>query len=189
MERYDSREVLKSFLKERNETLAHVVELMNSNHPDKTTSAQNITNKLMRNTIRFSEIMEIADTLGYEVCFREKVAKTKQGYIEEAEHAEQTSNEFEREHEANKSGITDILNRVNVPFIVTKTKYFTDVVVVGLKCKEAIDEYNSLSTSKNYVYEQRGLVAELILFSTLENKFDVVIYPSGNDHFIRYFPE
>ena len=80
---FDSREVLKSFLKERNETLVHVVEMLNAKHPEKTTTSQNVTNKLMRNTIRFSEIMEIADILGYEVCFRAKAAKPKQGYIEE----------------------------------------------------------------------------------------------------------
>ncbi len=186
---FDSREVLKSFLKERNETLVHVVEMLNAKHPEKTTTSQNVTNKLMRNTIRFSEIMEIADILGYEVCFRAKAAKPKQGYIEETEHTEQANDEYKRKSVSPKSEITDILNRVNIPFIVTKTKYFTDVVIIGAECKEAIDEYNEMSTTKDYVFEQRGLVAELILFSMLENKFRVTIYPSGNDHFIRYFPE
>lgn len=50
-------------------TLKEVVEKMNANHPDAPTTAQNITNKLARETIKFSEVMEIAELLGYSVEF------------------------------------------------------------------------------------------------------------------------
>lgn len=50
-------------------TLKEVVEKMNTNHPDTPTTAQNITNKLARETIKFSEVVEIAELLGYSVEF------------------------------------------------------------------------------------------------------------------------
>lgn len=42
---------------------------MNASHPDAPTTAQNITNKLARETIKFSEVVEIAELLGYSVEF------------------------------------------------------------------------------------------------------------------------
>ena len=45
---------------------------MNSRHPDEPTTAQNITNKLARKTIRFDEVSEMMDILQYDVIFRSR---------------------------------------------------------------------------------------------------------------------
>ncbi len=64
-----TRQKIKSFLAMNGYTLKEVVEKMNANHPDTPTTAQNITNKLARETIKFSEVVEIAELLGYSVEF------------------------------------------------------------------------------------------------------------------------
>lgn len=54
-------------------SLTRVVNEMNSRHPErKKTTVQNISNKLTRGTIKFSEIIEIADIIGLEVSLIEK---------------------------------------------------------------------------------------------------------------------
>ena len=53
-----TRQKIKSFLAMNGYTLKEVVEKMNTNHPDTPTTAQNITNKLARETIKFSEVVE-----------------------------------------------------------------------------------------------------------------------------------
>ena len=42
-------------------TLTDIVKEMNLLHPDETTTSQNISNKLTRGTLKYSEALEIAD--------------------------------------------------------------------------------------------------------------------------------
>ena len=53
-------------------TLKQIVERINERHPEKPTTAQNVTNKLARKTIRFDEVSEIMDILGYDVILRSR---------------------------------------------------------------------------------------------------------------------
>lgn len=49
-------------------TLTEVVNKMNERHPkQKKTTVQNISNKLTRGTIKYSEILEIANIIGKEI--------------------------------------------------------------------------------------------------------------------------
>lgn len=49
-------------------TLTRVVEKMNEELPtDKQTTVQNISNKLTRGTIKYSEVKEIAEIIGMEI--------------------------------------------------------------------------------------------------------------------------
>lgn len=36
-------------------------------------TAQNISNKLSRGTLRFSEVLEIADVMGYDIDFKKRI--------------------------------------------------------------------------------------------------------------------
>lgn len=74
-EKNATRQIIKSFLAQNGVTLKEVVEKMNERHPDDPTTPQNITNKLARGTIKFSEVMEIADILDYSVGFIPKHGK------------------------------------------------------------------------------------------------------------------
>ena len=47
---------------------------MNERHPDEPTTQQNLTNKLARETIKFSEVMEIADILEHDIVFKKRNA-------------------------------------------------------------------------------------------------------------------
>jgi lambda repressor-like predicted transcriptional regulator len=48
-------------------TLTAVVEEMNNRHPEERTTTQNISNKLTRQTIKYSEVLEIADIIGMKI--------------------------------------------------------------------------------------------------------------------------
>lgn len=51
-------------------TLTKVVNEMNLRHPErKKTTVQNISNKLSRGTIKYSEVKEIADIIGIKIVF------------------------------------------------------------------------------------------------------------------------
>lgn len=64
-----TRKIIKSFLTDNGCTLKTVVERWNKSYPEDQTSPQNITNKLSRGTIKFSEVEKIANLLGYTLEF------------------------------------------------------------------------------------------------------------------------
>lgn len=68
----DSRKRIKTVITAEGTTLKNIVDELNRRNPDNTTTAQNITNKLARKTIRFDEVAEIMDILGYDVIFRSR---------------------------------------------------------------------------------------------------------------------
>lgn len=68
----DSRTRIKTVITAEGTTLKNVVEEINRRHPEDTTTAQNITNKLARKTIRFDEVVEIMDILDYDVILRNR---------------------------------------------------------------------------------------------------------------------
>lgn len=54
-------------------TLTNIVKEMNARRPaDEQTTTQNISNKLSRGTIKYSEILEIADIIGYKIVWEKK---------------------------------------------------------------------------------------------------------------------
>lgn len=62
------RNEVKSKLAESGYSLTYVVEQMNKNRDEEhKTTTQNISNKLTRGTIKYSEIREIADIIGYKI--------------------------------------------------------------------------------------------------------------------------
>lgn len=93
------KSILKTFFTSRGLTLKDVVEKYNEAHPDQQMSLQSFSNKLSRGSIRFSEVIDILDVIGYQVNFGEKndfVFKTRKSlnlsscvimgtYVEEAE--------------------------------------------------------------------------------------------------------
>lgn len=68
----ESRKRIKTVIAAEGTTLKNIVDEINSRHPDETTTAQNITNKLLRKTIRFDEVSEMMDILGYDVIIRSR---------------------------------------------------------------------------------------------------------------------
>ena len=63
--------IVKTQLANANITLTKIVEEMNKVNDEKTT-VQNLSNKLNRGTIKFSEILQIADLAGYEINWERK---------------------------------------------------------------------------------------------------------------------
>ena len=50
-------------------TLTDIVKSMNELHPDDTTTSQNISNKLTRGTLKYSEALEIANIIGKKIVW------------------------------------------------------------------------------------------------------------------------
>lgn len=190
MKEYNAREIIKRFLKERNVTLVHAVELMNANHPDETTTSQNLTNKLMRNTIKFSEVMEIADVLGCEICFQEIGAESTAPDLTKTEEIELpdlpivTDELPEKKAQTKEEQAIAILERVNTPFTVIRGIYFPEILIIGEKCKTAALNLNSsISNNTKKGKSQKGMIGEVLLCAYIEGLFDVIIYPCGYDEY------
>lgn len=61
---------IKSIIAKNGFTLTEVVCLMNKQRkPDEQTTVQNISNKLTRGTIKFSEVLEIASVIGLRISW------------------------------------------------------------------------------------------------------------------------
>lgn len=64
---------LKSVMAKKGFTLTQIVEEMNKQLPaDKQTTVQNISNKLTRGTIKYSEVKWIANIIGMEIEWKDK---------------------------------------------------------------------------------------------------------------------
>ena len=64
----DIRNEIKAHIVRSGWTLTNIVNEMNKNRPaDGRTTTQNISNKLARGTIKYSEVKEIAAIIGYEI--------------------------------------------------------------------------------------------------------------------------
>jgi hypothetical protein len=69
----DIKQQIKEYLANENTSLTSVVNMINAiNPPDQQTTVQNINNKLSRGTIKYSEVLEIADVLGYDVIWKKR---------------------------------------------------------------------------------------------------------------------
>lgn len=66
------RKRIKELLAKTGTTLTDVVDEYNRQHPDTPTTRQNLTNKIARQTIRYSEVIEIAEILDHDVIFQKK---------------------------------------------------------------------------------------------------------------------
>ena len=67
------RKELKAYMALTGWTLTDVVKEMNLSRPeDEQTTSQNITNKLARGTIKYSECLEIAKIIGYDIKWIQK---------------------------------------------------------------------------------------------------------------------
>jgi len=67
------RNEIKAYIAKSGWTLTNIVVEYNKNRPvDEQTTPQNISNKLTRGTIKYSEVKEIADIIGYKIEWMNK---------------------------------------------------------------------------------------------------------------------
>lgn len=64
---------IKGYISTSGWTITDIVEKMNENLPlEKKTTVQNISNKLTRGTIKYSEVKEIAEIIGMKIKWNKK---------------------------------------------------------------------------------------------------------------------
>ena len=61
------RNEIKSYISKSGWTLTDIVKVLNERHKENGTTTQNISNKLTRGTIKYAEVIEIADIIGYKI--------------------------------------------------------------------------------------------------------------------------
>ena len=67
------RNEIKSYIAASGWTLVDIVAKMNESHSEsEQTTPQNITNKLTRGTIKYSEVKEIAEIIGFKVVWEKQ---------------------------------------------------------------------------------------------------------------------
>lgn len=59
---------LKSYIVKSGWTITNLIEELNKKY-DRNDSVQNLSNKLRKGTIRYSEVIEIAEIIGYEIIW------------------------------------------------------------------------------------------------------------------------
>lgn len=64
------RNDIKALLAKHGRTLTSVVQEMNNRHPNNKTTIQNVSNKLSRGTIKYSEVIEIAEIVGCQITWK-----------------------------------------------------------------------------------------------------------------------
>lgn len=78
-----AKSILKAFFNSKGLSFKDVVDKYNEAYPDQQMSLQSFSNKLSRGSIRFSEVIDILDVIGYQVNFGEKasfVFKTRKSH-------------------------------------------------------------------------------------------------------------
>ena len=68
-----ARALIKGFLKENNTSILKLASLLNEQY-GRSASAPNLMNKLARASFKITEVMDIAEALGYEIKFVPKTA-------------------------------------------------------------------------------------------------------------------
>lgn len=181
MNEYNARDIIKKFLKQQNTTLVQVVNLINANHPDQQTTAPNLTNKLARNTIRFSEVMEIADVLGYKISFQKIDAPEQAPTQQESKPIfDNLKTETEKPFPTKEEQAVAIINRINTPFTVISGIYFPEILIIGENCYIAGENINlAISNNTEKGMSQKGMLFEVLLCAYFGNVFDVIVYPCG----------
>lgn len=70
----DIRNEIKSYIAKSGWTITDIVKALNEKYPsEKDTTSQNLSNKLSRGTIKYSECREIAEIIGYKIEWVEKI--------------------------------------------------------------------------------------------------------------------
>ncbi len=67
------KEDIKILLIHSNKTMKELVDILNEKH-NRNDTPQNLSNKLSRGTLKYSEALEIADALGYKIEWIKKEA-------------------------------------------------------------------------------------------------------------------
>lgn len=67
------RNEIKSYISQSGWTITDIVKVLNEHHPSEPTTSQNISNKLTRGTIKYSEVKEIAEIIGYKIVWKPNI--------------------------------------------------------------------------------------------------------------------
>ncbi len=71
------RAIFRELMHRRNISLRELIDEYNKIFPEHTTTSQNISNKLTRDAMKFRDVVELAEAMGYDIAFVEKDGLTR----------------------------------------------------------------------------------------------------------------
>lgn len=147
-----SYSLVKRLVKDAGLTLKKVVQLLNKNNAEKTTT-QNLSNKLSRDTLKVSEFFRIVAACGYDVNIYKK-GLPAEGRVVIKPELQPTHNML-----------------IALGFTDCKSINFTTILIMGAKCKEAA---NWIEENQN-----KGMsdAEELLLLINANRQFEVECQP------------
>lgn len=151
---------INTFLKSIGTNLTATVDLLNKRN-SKQTTLQNLYNKLAKDTIRFIEVMDIADVNGYKVCFLPKDEPDLMPVKEEHEPPKETY-----KPDAAPDAVTTLISEGTASMETKNGEY----LFVGKQCHEAKQRFIAMQ-EKNMPDAQK----EIYILKFIEGIYDVMI--------------
>lgn len=149
-----AKKYVKEMLKARRMSLTTCAKLICEHFPEYETTAQNLSNKISRGTLRDFEIAQVAEVCGYNLLLVEASNDDKNS--EKAVHEKRNGNEM----------VYDGIE-------TSESSNFGVVIFIGKNAHEAADKFNKLK--KNGM----NAVEELTLCSAIGKELDCKIKPAG----------
>lgn len=162
-----SRTIMRQFMKAIGETLVHTCELLTERNPDHPYTVQNLNNKLTRDSIRFREVIEIADVHGYSVCFQKK--GNNKIVVDNKKNKQEIPNDATR--------LDYVMSRMDEGFTSVQGINFESILLVGENYQLAENALTPLLQSKKIDRSAKGALAEIALCARIQGMFDVIAYP------------
>ncbi len=166
---YYIRTIFRELLEENNLTIRAAVRLYNEKFPEHPTTSQNISNKFTRDAMKFRDVVEFAEAIGYDIRFvRHHDADEYEPEIDSSKVTPISPKSIQAVIEPD-----DVLRAAmaqGVEFI-TFVK-LGKVIIAGKQAKQAEKWIRENST-----FPHTSEASEMTLIATASNVFDVIVKP------------
>ena len=171
--------LIKKLLSSAGLSMTKAIKMVNELHPDDTTTPQNISNKLTRDSISFTEVSRIAEVCGYQVVF--KPIGTPEAEATPAKSAPHTLPKVKDPEEdkpvkaepAAKKKEDDFVSYAAQGYAACKSTNFYSIVVAG---KEAVKAAQWIESN---IDPEMTAANELVVILAANRQFDVIAKPIG----------
>ncbi len=157
--------LIKKLLSSAGLSMTKAIKMVNELHPDDTTSVQNISNKLSRDSISFTEVCRIAEVCGYQVVFK-PIGTTDA----EPEHDNPVKAEPEVKPAKKED---DFVTYAAQGYAACKSTNFYSIVVAGKEAEKAAQWIES------NIDPEMTAANELVVILAANRQFDVIAKPIG----------
>ena len=166
--------IVKKLLSSAGLSLTKAIKLINEMHPDDTLTPQNISNKLSRDSINFTEVVRIAEVCGYQVTFQpiNKPDADPEDNVTVPEPVQPHKEKTEPEVKPAKKE-DDFVTYAAQGYAACKSTNFYSIVVAGKEAEKAAQWIES------NIDPEMTAANELVVILAANRQFDVIAKPIG----------